>query len=287
MAWDRVINLKIGADGTGLLISDLHIDFRVEKSIFLSENFAEFTVYNAKADTRNKILRQGNNVIFELGYKDEAVSTVFIGNIIESVTSNNNIDYLTKIKAVSAQGSRKSIAKVPVSLSYTTNTLVSVPLKNIAAFLGLVVHGAQNANVRMVNGWTYVGGANGALRYLQDILKNQNIGLYIDSDEIVVYKVGEASRFNTVFLTYTGGLLSIKDITKPEEPKQNAGKTKKNVSPPRKTVAFESIIIPQLQVDSPITFKTDELSGTFITQKLVFVGNNYGGAFNVKGEAAI
>ena len=81
MAWGRIVELSVGSEGEGLLISDLDIDFKVIKSLTFADNYAEFRIYNAKEETRTKILKKGNNLIFKAGYEDEAVNTLFVGNI--------------------------------------------------------------------------------------------------------------------------------------------------------------------------------------------------------------
>ena len=100
MAWGRITTLTVGFQGSGFIVSDLDMDFEVNRSITLSENTAEFTIYNAKESTRKEVLKQGANVIFEAGYEDETVSTLFAGNITYSSSMKKGMDWVTEIKAV-------------------------------------------------------------------------------------------------------------------------------------------------------------------------------------------
>ena len=97
--------------------------------------------------------------------------------------------------------------------------------------------------------------------------------MYIDNNEIVIYNIGTPSRFKTVLLSYTGGLLSIKDITKADEKK--------------KRVSFTSLIIPQIRINGLVSIKnTGTNDGSYIVDKFIAQGSNWGSnQYNMKGEA--
>jgi hypothetical protein len=283
MAWGRIVEMEVGDElGFGLVISDLHTDFKVERSITLSENTAEFTIYNAKEITRNEVLKQGNNVIFRAGYADEEVGTIFVGNITEASSVKSGADWQTRLTCVSRNSNQK-LEKVIVKISFNRGTLISKAIKEVASLLGLVVNGIENADVEMPNGIVYTGKSNGALRELQGMLLTYNKDMYIDNNELVVYNIGEASTFKVVLLSYKGGLLNIEDTVEVEKVKV-AGQ-RRTVDVATRVIKFTSLLIPQLQPNAPVTFKTDKVDGTFVVEKLTFEGNNYGGDFLVEGEA--
>lgn len=272
MALGRVLELTVGANASGLLISDLDVDFKIEKSAVLAENTAEFTVYNAKEATRKKVLRKGNNIICSLGYKDEAVANVFTGNIETSISQKKGSDWRTTIRAYTIQAKTQSLGKILLSLSFSPNTPIATPLQKLADLSGLVLTGIENVSeVSLPNGWVFAGTYTGALRYITTILASYDIGLFMDNNEIVIYKIGEASRYKFVQLNYNGGLLSITDITKAEETK--------------KRVAINSIIIPQLRVNGiAVITDTGSNDGSYIIDRFNMSGNNYGGGWNMMSE---
>lgn len=272
MALGRVLELTVGANATGLLISDLDVDFNIEKSAVLAENTAEFTIYNAKEATRKKVLRKGNNLICSLGYKDEAVANVFTGNIETAITQKKGPNWITNIRAYTIQAKTQSLGKTLVSLSFSPNTPIATPLQKLSDLSGLVLTGIENvSSVQLPNGWVYAGSYTGALRYITTILASYDIGLFMDNNEIVIYKIGEASRYKFVQLNYNGGLLSITDITKAEETK--------------KRVAMNSIIIPQLRVNGiAVITDTGANDGSYIIDRFKMSGNNYGGGWNMMSE---
>lgn len=298
MAWGRVVELVIGPGGFGLLISDLDIEFEIEKTMKLSENFARFKVYNASANTRNTILIEGNNVTFSAGYEDEGKlapgsNTIFVGQIDSVTTKKIGPDWVTDIKAVTSRGKGKTINTIPITLNVTKGTPLSTVITTIASTLGLVTFGLENtSDIILQNGWCYMGTTNGALRYIQKILKNEGRGIYFDDDELVVFNIGIPSKVEVVVLTYTGGLLSVEDITeKPEESPPLATKKKrvKKVLKEKiaKKIRYESILIPQLQLNAPVTLINTSQDGTYINIKVTYEGDNFGGDFKCKGEAII
>lgn len=287
MAWDRYCKLSIGPGAIGLLISDLDIEFEIQKSMKLSENFAQFKIYNAQFSTRNDILKQGNNVTFAAGYEDEGNSTIFIGQITRSISKKISCDWVTDIVAVTSRGKLKKIDAIPLTLSFAANSILSTIISQLASTLGLVVAGVENANIILANGWVYQGTTGGALRYIQNILRNEGKDLYFNDDELVIYNIGIASKFEIVRLVYGGGLLSIEDITEPPKESQGIGKKRRKIKEVSKRIRFETILIPQLQLNAPVNvFGTDQ-DGTYIVEKLSFIGDNFGGDYVCRGEAIV
>lgn len=271
MAWDRVVELSVGADGQGLLISDLDIDFKIVKSLSFADNYAEFRIYNAKEETRNKVLKKGNNLIFKAGYKDEAVNTLFVGNITEVQSGKSLVDRVVDIQCLSGRGTDGVIQSEYISLSFSPGTLLSRPISQLGNLYGMVVYGLENANIRLPNGWQFCGKASGAFRYIDGILKSNGCGMYKDDKEIVIYKEGQPSKISVVTLTYAGGLKNIKDVT--------------DLSKDTRTkLEFESLIIPQCQVNAVVNIREAGINGVFTVEKLTYQGNNYGGDFNMTGE---
>lgn len=276
MAWNRQIELTVGADGTGLLISDLHIDFNVERSITFSENSSEFVIYNAKADTRNKILQKDNNLIFKAGYEDEGIGTLFIGNITESKSIQEGPDWKTTIQAAAIRSEKEPLENTTVSISFASKSLLNSIIDEIGTAMGLVVLGSENASVELPNGWTYVGSAKGALGYCNQVLKDNDAALYIDNNSIVIYRTDViSSRFSGLILSYDSGLKSVQEITETTDEKKRK----------EKRISFNSIMLPKIQPNGLIQIKNTKNDGTYLVEKIRFFGNNYGGEFDCEGEA--
>lgn len=270
----------MGSDGLGLLISDLDVEFNIVRSITFEENIAEFVVYNAREDTRKDVLKEGFNLIFKAGYKDEIKGNefpaIFIGNITKSTSVREGSDWVSRIEAASIRSSQQPLENTYLSLSYAPNTRLDTPLNEIANALGLAPFGFENAQINLQNGFVFSGSARGALNYCKGILEAGGRSIYIDNTEIVVYNTAQrSSRFTAVFLDYDSGLLSVEEDTdfdnqSPEAPKR---------------IIFESLIIPKLKPNGLVTIQSDNVNGSFIMDKVEFIGDNFGGDFMCRGEA--
>ncbi len=274
MAWNRVVELTVGADGSGLDMSGLHVDFRVERSIAVSQQRAEFTVYNASEETRKEVLRIGSNLIFRAGYEDEGMGTLFIGSIVDAQSEKRDRDWRTTIHAAALRGRDTALSRTNVSLSYAPGTELATVIRDVATALGLAVFGEAQARIALSNGFVFAGGARRALSYAEEILANNGGGLYIDNGEIVIYRDGDrqSGQFGSTLLDYDSGLLSVEDITEVEDA--------------RRRVRFRSVLIPKLQPNGLITVRTDRVRGTFLVERIAFLGSNYGERFIAEGEAA-
>jgi hypothetical protein len=269
-----VVELSIGSDGTGLLISDLDIDFDVERTVTVGQQSARFTVYNAKEETRREILRRGRNVIFRAGYEDEGIGALFIGSITDAESRKSGGDWITEISASALRGQETALDRVTVSLSYAPKTRLSQPLNDLASALGLAIFGSENARFALPNGFAFAGSARKALDYCEALLRAEGASLYVDNSEIVVYRIGgTVSRFSSLILTYRSGLLSAEDITEAEESD-------------KRRIRFETILIPKLLPNSVMTVRSPRVEGNFIVEKVQFQGDNYGGDFRASGEAS-
>lgn len=318
MAWDRVIELAIGPDptaGVGVLVSDLDVSFRVHRSTIFSDNSAEFTIYNAAPNTRKEILVEGSSLVLRAGYRDSGVGTIFVGSVTKAISGRAGADWVTEIKASAVRGAGRPLDSTMISLSYAPETTVAVMLADVAAALGLVLTGRENAQIPMTNGWAFAGRARDALTWASNALKTRGVGLYVDNAEIVIYMAGQPStKFTAAYLTYETGLLSARDIT--EDPDTGfvararaagaivSGEQGQPVTPqavrraevriaalrlpptmPRR-VAFKAMLIPKLQPNSVLQIKTPEISGVYIADTLDFQGSNFENDFIVEGEAS-
>lgn len=274
MAFLRRVELSVGANGSGLLISELDVSFEVTRTVSLAANTAEFTVYNAKESTRNKVLTKGNNIICRAGYEDEGIKTIFIGNITEARSTKSGPDWVTEVKAASIRAIKDILEYTVISSSYSAGTRISRVIEDVANAANLVVSGTANASFTLLNGWVYAGSFRGAMDYLKKVLNPRKLGIYVDNDEMVIYKLNNKdSKFGSTYLTYTSGLISVESKGENEDGK--------------KPVSITSILIPTMQPNGLVTVKTDQVSGTYIIEKVVHKGNNFGGDFVSEVEAIV
>lgn len=279
MAFKRTLEMRVGVGDSAVIISGLDVSFNINRTITPSENTAEFVVYNASESTRRDILKEGNNIIFSAGYVDEDSSVIFIGNIDKAISYREEADWVTEIESKAIRSKSQSLDNVNVSLSFSENTGYDVILQQVTNALGLSLFGGQNvSDIKIPSNFVYVGDARAALKNISSKLREFGKSVYIDNGEAIVYNTGQQSEeFTVQYLTYDSGLLSVSDITEYEAEKDRGNK---------KRVGFECIMMSSLQPNSLITIKNTDNDGVYIVESLNFYGDNFGGDFNVSGEAS-
>ncbi len=279
MAFNRILIVKIGFENRGVLISDLNIDFQIERSIDFSANTAQLKIFNPSVETQEKFLKKGASVIVAAGYEDEGSGVIYVGQITESVKYKDGSNRVVDIIAGSIQNANRDLEYVTVSLSYKRGTSLITPLKDIAIALGLSTYGFEIAkSIKLSNGFSYAGSAKTAFARCKDILSMNFMDLFIDNTTVVVFKRNTAdTRFKVVYLTPETGLIGTAKIT-------DSSKTGNVEEEFPLRVSFKSLLNPQLNPNGVVVIDKSTVEGTFILEKISFSGNNYGGAFITTGE---
>lgn len=200
MALGRVLEVLIGKpDGTkstiredALRISDLDMSFNIVRSNTSENNKANFTIYNAKKETRDKILQAGNNIAVYAGYEDEGTKgLIYAGTIEKAQTNTSTPDIETAISAVTYRGNGSTSATVNIGLSYEPYRTMKDVLTELATILGLNLRGAQSAaEVKLPNGFHYFGTIDGCVRKCNQVLLAQQLTIVKDNLDLFVFRLG-------------------------------------------------------------------------------------------------
>jgi len=284
MAFNRVVELSVGKNppSDGVVLDNLHIDFRVTRTVTFSGNTAEISIYNSAETTRNDFIVKGNNVILKAGYEDETVGIIFVGQVDRVTTMKKGATLETKINATSTRAENKPLEQVIIATSYAADTPVSAVISEIANALGLAVFGIENATgIKMTNGFTDAAKAKDVLYKARNILKTQDVDLFIDNNQLVIYKLkGRSSIFQAAYLDDTCGLLSFGPL------EENRDEDAEKVST-KKKIQFECLLNHAIKPNSVVTLKTVDGTNSYLIDSVEFSGNNYGGDFKCTCEAAI
>ena len=279
MAWIRQIIMTVGTGGIGTLISDLNISFEIERSIDESPNSGIFTIYNAKLETRQKILATGNNIVFSAGYEDEKnLSTIFFGTISKSTSRKEGIDWVTTIQAVDIANNKLGLNYNTVNLSFSAKTPLLSVVRDLSALLSIPVtglRGLENITATLNNGFAYSGNITNLISSINSILSSYQTALYFDSSEMIVYRPGlPDSSFGIVRITPNSGLVgAVADIS--DENEQDG----------KKRIGFQCLLNPKIKPNAVLSIASLSTSGSFIVEKVRFYGDNFGGDFLCEVEA--
>lgn len=280
VAFNRVVEMKAGTSSGSVLISGLDISFDITRSRKFSNNVAKFKIYNLTQDTVSKMLKKGNSITFKAGYQDEGLGLIYIGQITQATLDKNTPDNIVTVECGSIQNANTKLSSVTVSLAYKKDTSLSRPINEIGTALGLAICGIENASsIRLSNGFNLAGTAKDAMRYIQGVLERNNLGLFIDNTNLKIFKKGEGENRKAVVLSTKTGLLESPKLTDNTEGDE---KIQKQLS---KRALFRSILNYKVVPNGYVDIRSEDVTGVFIVDKCNFTGDNFGGNFEVKGEA--
>lgn len=289
MALGRELDVYVGSgDVANILskkvstkISTLDMSFNIVRSNRLTENKANFKIYNAGRDTRNEILKRGNNIICDAGYTDEKnISMIYAGNITEVYSYKTNTEWITEIEATTYRSKDKNNESINVSLAYTApskarqdRVYLSRILKDIATLLGLTIVGTENTDsIELPNGFHFLGSLGSALKTAALFAQVKGVSFCVDNNELLLFKINEPTIASSVLLRYGGTLLSIKETS---DSKSRSKKKKKELT-------LEALLDPRFAPNASIYVDTAEHSGEYLISEVNFYGDNFGGSFNSK-----
>jgi hypothetical protein len=274
MAFLRKVELTIGPGQTGVLISDLHLTFNVERSVTAEYNTAQFTIYNAKEQTRNQILIVGANVVLKAGYEDEGIGIIFIGTVTKSVSYQSGSEWITELEAQDIGNNKQGIEYGTVKLSFAANTPLLSVISQLATLLNVPVTGIENITTILSNGFVYSGNITNLIKRIKGILSQDDLEFYFDQSEMIIYKkYSKVSRFGVVRVATNNGLLA-PPTTIIDENEQDG----------KKRIAFQSLLNFRLRPSAVVNLQSETISGAFIIEKIRFNGDNLGNQFFAEVE---
>lgn len=272
MAFRRKITCDIG----NIRISDLDMTFNIERNTNVQNNSATFSIYNASDETISNILQPKNNIVLRAGYEDENnLGIIFSGIITGVVSKKDGLSTVIEISATDLGNDLNNVLLSKISLSYKAGTQLSTVVNDVAGSINVPIAGIANiAGIELKNGFSFVGSVNWAIKKIRKIAITNNIGVYFDLGEFVIYKIGQQdSRFGIVRVTEKSGLIGeISDITDDKEKE------------PKNRIAFASLLNPKIRPNTVINVLTPKKNGAYIVEKVVFSGGTLGNDFLVNVE---
>jgi hypothetical protein len=265
-------------NGLGLEISNLNIEFDIDRSYKIESNTANFKVYNASKETRDKILTVNNNIILKAGYKDEETGIIFNGIIFDAHSKKKKTEWITTIIANDYGANNINLYKTTINNAYKEGIPISMVINDIVGVLGITVNGLQNcSDIYMNNAKVFSGLLKDVMKNISNILKVHGVGIYFDSNEMVVYKLGEQiSTFGIVNLTPQNGLIGeVEEIT--DNSKEDTTNSSNN-NKIKKRYAAISLMNAKIKPNTLIRLESENVNGLFIVEKVNFVGDNFGGS---------
>src|SRR6056297_657031 len=237
-------------EGERILIRNLRMQFRVEKTDQPDPNTASITIFNLSLDSRAKL--EENTDLFltiEAGYGDET-KIIFSGDVDKMQSVKTRVDWLTTIETGDG---KKDLKESTLEKSYKKGTKVTTVVQDaLNTFTNLknkVLDGSLiDSTKELVTGGTFSGSSK---KILETLLGSEELDFSVQDGEITITKNFQPTDNEIYVVSSNSGLI---DSSAKTEQKTKDGKI-------RKGVTFTSLLNPNFKPKQLVKVVSVELEG--------------------------
>ena len=268
----------------------LALDFETKSTRSKEPNQGVFNYYNLSESTRQEIETDAKAVRCYAGYDGDA-KLIYQGDIVFVNSLKSGADWVTTIHCGDGFA---SFTKSITSKTYASGTEKQVILDQIASDMGLVVKAAQDAITGELGGSLTIDGKS--KDQLDVLIRDSAAEWSIQDNELNITKLGKPIDDIAVVLRADSGLLEHPTIT------DKGVNIKAQLNPdirPGKLTKLEPIAVqveptrateepkkpPKVPKEVFIPQRGANYAGVYLCQTVSFIGNNYGGPFDMTIEA--
>jgi hypothetical protein len=235
----------------------LAVDFDVKHTNGKEPSVGNFAIYNLTEETRKRIASDAVGIRFYGGYEGNE-KLLYSGSIEKVFNKRQGNDIQTELRC--GDGFRE-FTKSVTSKTYASGATKEEIVSNIAKDMGLGLKVAKGALTGVMNGSKTLDGLSKDV--LSEIVPNWSI---VDGEINISGSAVTPMSDDAVLIKSDTGLLESPTITE-------------------KGVNVKAQIDPDIRPRSLLKVESMTVNGLFVVQSVQFVGNNYGGAFDMNIEA--
>lgn len=278
----------------------LAVDFDIKMSRSKTPNQGVVAIYNLSAATRQRIERDAKSIRLFAGYDNE-YKLIFTGDVVFVNSLKSGVDWKTEIRA--GDGWR-SFSQSITSRNYAAGTPIRTIVEQTAKDMGIALKESANILKGVLQGSLTLDGRS--KDSLDDVINNHGGEWSIQDNELQVTPITQPIDGEAIVLAADSGLLETPSVT---EKGVNFRCQLHTDLRPGKVVelkasgwtieaggsgSYDGNTVHKATKDKGETVtKKDQnfiergydYNGFYILQSVQFVGNNYGGAFDCRGES--
>jgi hypothetical protein len=268
--FDRRFDLE---DADGRLLA---LDFETKMTRSKEPNQGVFNVYNLSASTRLEIETDAKAVRCYAGYDGDA-KLIYKGDLVFVSSIKQGTDWMTTMHCGDGFA---SFTQSITSKTYASGTEKQVILNQIASDMNLVVKATKDAIGGALTGTLSIDGKS--KDQLDVLTKDNGAEWSIQDGELNITRIGQPIDDIAIVLRADTGLLEHPTIT------DKGVNIKAQLNPdirPGKLIKLEPIAINVTPSGDKVPERGRDYAGLYLCQTVQFIGNNYGGPFDVNIEA--
>jgi hypothetical protein len=280
--FDRRVRLVVAAplaedfktlSGQVTEITDLRVQFKVEKNLEKDPNTAEIKVYNLAERTRAALQAKGCKVVLQAGY-DISLATLFIGDARTIDHTHEGPDWITKIEAGDGE---RAYLNGRVNESFKGGVKVPEVVSRIASAVG-IDPGNSLSKLTATQGQQYVHGyaAFGkASKELDKVLKASGYDWSIQDGRLQILGKRETNTERIISLSSDTGLIGTPEY----------GTSDKSKKPP--VLKFKALLSAEIRPGGRLDFDSITHKGVHRVKKITHTGDTAGQEWYTEGEVEI
>lgn len=293
-SFERVAELIVGQSGKqGILIKDLRFSFSIEKTLSETLNNSTVRIFNLNRDSRKLVETPNNAVILRAGYaQDIGPVTCFVGIVRRSLTFRDGVDWVTELELDDGLIAYRD-AKFSISFNPGANGIDV--LKAVAKKFNLPVRPLPTEIQAKTypQGFAFVGRTREAMNKVCNYL---GLEWSIQNQEIQILKKGGVKKNQAILISSETGMIGSpsaeaktmgdKAAAKKGITTNTAGvikRAKESTGGEIKTqleiqgYKVKTLLQPSSQPGDYVKLKSEGIDGFFKVEKLVSVGDDFGG----------
>lgn len=275
--YGRVVEVLVGPKGgTGKLITDLRIQFKVEKTLDPQPNQAQIQITNLSDATRALCETEGAFIVLRAGYTG-AVKTLYQGDIARVDTRIQGPDIVTSIEAGDGEQEYRN-AKADVS--FGPGAKFTQVFGALSDRLGLAKGSVKipNPGDQFLQGYTGAGTVREQLDYLAE---KQGLEWSIQDGQLQMLAPEASTDEDVVVLSAATGLVGSPfktKVTRPDLARKGKGKDESGIQ-------AIALLNAELRPGRRIQVESRLVNGIYKIQKVSHSGDTHGNSFYSELEA--
>ena len=265
----RNAQVWIGTLGSkGRFLAGARISFDIDMDDNRETNTGTISIYNLSDETKGLLEEKNTSVVLDVGYDNEELNTLFIGDVISHKDDFNENDVVTRI---TCKDGFIPLTQRKLSLSFAEGSNTKQIVDKITGDLNLAKSDYSNLpNFVYRQGFSFVGSPGNAL---DTVVARVGYEWTITNNVLVISPPNESNK-QTVgqFLSPSTGL-----INKPTRFKERNVKTKSKGNKLIDGWIITSLIIPSIQPKVLVEVDSISAKGTFYVKSCKFMGDTHDG----------
>lgn len=275
MLFDRVYRLLVGKKGTnsGVEITELRIQFDIEKGAKKNPNKGSLKIYNLKESTRKEMEKPDTRCVLYAGYKeDQGPLLIFQGNVTYAWTHFDTADVITEFEL--GDGTQE-IRDTTISVGYGKKVKSTQVLNDVSKKMGMPLTLPSNAPEReWNNGLSYYGSAH---KLLDKVTKGTGLEWSVQNGNLQVIEKGMVTTRTGLLISKDSGM--IKHPERQRQDKHEASKKKGAEEPEKQYDGWKvhCLLLPTLNPGDRVKLESRSVEGIFRIESLKHAGDSHAG----------